>query len=113
MVLANRKRNYESHIYMTAEEKAQIEERMKEADILNMNSFMLKMALSGYIFHIDLSEIHEMIRLLRNATGNLNQIAKRTNETRNFYATDVEDLRDHYNGWWEQVNGILQQLAKL
>ena len=40
-----------------------------------------KMALDGYVIQLDFSDIRELNRLLRNATNNLNQIAKRTNET--------------------------------
>ncbi|HBU11188.1 MAG TPA: hypothetical protein DEB31_00135 [Clostridiales bacterium] len=54
-----------------------------------------------------------MVRLLRNATGNINQIAKRANETRNIYAEDVEDLRRQYDSLWGAANKILVGLAKI
>jgi hypothetical protein len=37
---------------------------------------------------LDLSDIREMVRLLQNASDNINQIARRANETRSVYAAD-------------------------
>lgn len=49
----------------------------------------------------------------KNATDNINQIAKRVNETQSIYAADVEDLRRKYDGLWDAVNKILTGLAKI
>jgi hypothetical protein len=111
--MAKRVRNIDVHVCFTADEKARIVERMEEAGIRNMSEYLLKMALNGYILRLDLPEIRDMVRLLANATNNMNQIAKRANETRNIYATDIADLKAQYNGLWEQANAILKQLAKL
>ena len=46
----------------------------------------------GYIIHLDMSDIQEMIRLLRICSNNLNQYARRANETGSIYAADVDDL---------------------
>ena len=51
--------------------------------------------------------------LRRGATNNLNQIAKRANETRSIYAADVEDMRERYAELWEAANKILLELAKI
>ena len=97
----------------TAEEKAQIEQRMEEADIRNMSEYLLKMALNGYILRLDLPEIRRMVFLLANATNNLNQLAKRANETRSVHIPDINDLKRQYEGLWRQSNDILKKLAKL
>jgi len=54
---------------------------MAAAGIRNREAYLRKMVLDGYILRLDLSEVREMTRLLSNATNNLNQIAKRANET--------------------------------
>jgi len=70
-------------------------------------------AIDGYFITVDLSDVHEMVRLLRNATNNINQIAKRVNEMQNFYAADVEDLRVRYDSLWDAARTILEGLAKI
>ena len=71
------------------------------------------MALDGYIIRVDFSDIRELVRLLRNATNNLNQVAKRANETRSIYAADIKDLQDNYEKLWAASEGIMKKIAKM
>ena len=71
------------------------------------------MALDGYIIRVDFSDIRELVRLLRNATNNLNQVAKRANETRSIYAADIKDLQDNYEKLWVASEGIMKKVAKM
>ena len=94
-------------------ERDLIEQKMRQTGIQNMGAFLRKMAIDGYVVNLDLSHVRELISLLRNATNNLNQIAKRANETRNIYETDIRDLQEHYDELWEKADGILRALAKI
>ena len=38
---------------------------MTEAGISNMGAYMRKMALNGYVLHVDLSDIRELVSLQR------------------------------------------------
>lgn len=78
-----------------------------------MRAYLLKMAIDGYVIKLDLSDVRELISLLRNATNNLNQIARRANETRSIYEADVQDLQEHYDKLWEKADGILRALAEI
>jgi len=84
---------------------------MAEMGITNMGAFARKMMIDGFHITLDLSDVREMVRLLKNATNNINQITKRANETRNIYAADIEDLRQRYSELWPAVNKILTGLA--
>jgi hypothetical protein len=86
---------------------------MAAAGIRNREAYLRKMVLDGYIVRLDLTEVREMVRLLSNATNNLNQIAKRANETRSVYESDIRDLRAHYERLWKQAEAILRSLAKI
>jgi hypothetical protein len=110
---AGRKRNVHFHIWATEEEAALIEERMAASGITGFGAFARKMIISGYHVNIDLSDVREMVSLLRRVSNNVNQIAKRANETRNIYAGDVDDLRSHYDTLWEAANKILTGLSKI
>lgn len=52
--MENRKRNVHLHVMVTPDELAAIHERMAEAGISNAGAYVRKMALNGYILHIDL-----------------------------------------------------------
>ena len=54
-----------------------------------------------------------MVRLLSNATNNINQIARRANETGNIYAADLDELRGRYDELWGQMKTILNKLTKI
>jgi hypothetical protein len=94
-------------------EKAMIEQKMKIAGIGNLRAYLLKMAIDGYVVQLDLAPVRDMLSLLRNATSNLNQIARRVNSGGGLYQADIEDLREKYDSLWEQAEGILRQLARL
>ena len=86
---------------------------MAAAGIANREAYIRKMVLDGYIVRLDLSDVRKMVQLLSNATSNLNQIAKRANETRNIYESDINDLQAHYEKLWVQADAILRGLAKV
>ena len=61
--MENRKRNVHLHVMVTPDELAAIHERMAEAGISNAGAYVRKMALNGYILHVDLAPIKELISL--------------------------------------------------
>lgn len=111
--MANRNRNLNVSFRVSEQERDMIEKKMELAGIQSLRAYMLKMAVDGYVVQLDLSDVREMVSLLRTATNNMNQIAKRANETRSVYAADVEDLREKYDRLWEQAGGILKKLSEI
>ena len=59
--MENRKRNVHLHVMVTPDELAAIHERMAEVGISNAGAYVRKMALNGYILHIDLTPVKELI----------------------------------------------------
>jgi uncharacterized protein (DUF1778 family) len=98
---------------VTAEERAMIERRMAQTGIKNMRAYLLKQAVDGRVIHIELDSVNEMVRLLSNATNNINQIARRVNGTGNLYESDVADLSARYEELWIQVKEILRRLSDM
>ena len=58
-------RNQEIHVLLTPEEMDQLQRKMKEAGIRNRSAYVRKMALDGYVVNLDMSDIREVISLLR------------------------------------------------
>jgi hypothetical protein len=90
-----------------------LETKMFAAGVRNREAYLRKTSLDGYIVRIDFSDVRELSRLLRNATNNLNQVAKRANETRNIYAADIKDLQDNYENLWQSAETIMKKLANM
>lgn len=98
---------------VTPEEKAVIDQKMALLGTKNRRAYLRKMAVDGYIVNIDMSDIKAMIRLLKICGNQINQIAKRANETRNVYASDVEDVKRRYEEIWESVSRLLEKFEIL
>lgn len=98
---------------MTEKERELIEKRMKQAGINNLRAFIVKQAVEGRIIHVELDSVREMVRLLSNATNNINQIARRVNQTDSVYAADLDDLKERYDELWGQAKEILRRLTEM
>jgi len=86
---------------------------MNVAGISNREAYIRKMICDGYIIRMDFSDVREMVRLLRISSNNLNQVARRANETRSIYADDIKDLQDNYEMLWQSAEAILKKLARM
>lgn len=70
------------------------------------------MTLEAFLFcHI--IELRDMVSLLRRSGNNLNQIARRVNETSRIYAADIECLLENQEKLWSMAKEILGRLANL
>jgi len=111
--MANRARKIQIIIRVTAREREMIEKKMALLGTRNMAAYLRKMAIDGQIVRLEIPELKEIVRLLRYSSNNLNQLAKRANETGAVYEVDVVGLRDSFDSMWEALNQILTGLAKL
>ena len=107
------KRSVRVEVVLTEAEAALIKERMAELGITNLSAYLRKMAVDGYIIHLDMGDIQEMIRLLRICSNNLNQYTRRANETGSVYAADVEDLRTRLDDLWNGMDKLLRGFANI
>ena len=60
------------------------------------------MALNGYVLHVDLSDIRELVALQRRCANNLNQVAVHAN-TYGIYPSEITALQKDYAGNCEQA----------
>ena len=94
-------------------EKEVIDQKMDLLGTTNLRAYLRKMAVDGYVVQVDMSSVVELVKHLRSISSNVNQIARRCNETHNLYAQDVEDLRLGYAQVWKGVNELLKKFEKL
>lgn len=107
------KKTVRMQLVISQKEADLVKERMAELGITNLSAYLRKMAVDGYIIHLDTGDIQEMVRLLRICSNNLNQYARRANETGSIYAADVEDLRSRLDGLWDQMDRLLREFANI
>ena len=90
-------------IVYSAEEWAQIEKQAAECH-LKTSTFIRTMSLSGKVIVVDLKELAPLRNGMRVISKNINQVAKKANETCNIYAEDVEKLRQEVSELCRTVN---------
>ena len=110
---ATRSRNVRLHVTATEEEAALIRVRMAEMGVVNMGAYARKMMIDGCHVTLDLTDIREMTSQLSRIGNNINQIAKRANETRSIYASDIEVLKRAYSEIWDTAKQILSKLSAI
>jgi len=110
--MQNLNRNHAMTFRVTEKEREMIRRRQAQTGIKSLRAYLLKMAIDGHVIHVELNSVVEMNRLLSNATNNINQIAKRVNETNNIYAADIAEIKARQDEIWEQQKEILHNLNK-
>ena len=103
-----RKRKVQIKFYVTEEERALIEQKMKLVPTRNMAAYLCKIAIDGYIIQTDHSDIKAMTAEIQKIGVNINQIAKRVNATGSVYQEDIAEIKGVLAEIWR-----LQRLSLL
>ena len=88
-----------------------VRRKMKEAGINNMAAYIRKMAIDGYVVRLDLSDVKEVSRLLRINANNINQCAKRANETGYIFYGEIKRIQTQQEQLWMMMKAIMQRLS--
>ena len=98
---------------VTNEERALIEQRMALAGVRNMSGYIRKMCIDGYIINLQIPELAECAKLLRYASNNVNQLARRVNAGGGVYPDEVDGITEKLTEASRLFGNILEQLSKI
>ena len=74
----------------------------------------LKMeALDGYCVNLDLTDVKELVHLLRQCSNNLNQYTKKAHQTGSIYEEDIRDLQERFETFWQIGKNLLARLSTI
>jgi len=108
-----RARDIGVYVMVSQAEYDLIQERMTEAGTTNMAAFIRKMSLNGYVLHIDLSPVKQLVSLQKRCSNNLNQIAVNVNTYGGTTPQEIKALQRDYAALWEPLSGLINQLADI
>ncbi len=108
-----RRRPIHLHVMVSEEELAVIRERMAEAGIRNMGAYMRKMALNGYVLHVDLSPVQELVSLQRRCSNNLNQVAIQANTYGGIYPEEIKRCSGTMKSCGRPLSDLLEKLSAI
>lgn len=106
-----RNRNTQIIFWVSGEEKELIEEKMAQVGMTNLSAYLRRISIDGLIIKLELPELKEMVSLLRYTSNNINQLAKRMNESGRIYDTDLDSVTENQEKLWDMANEILTKLA--
>ena len=109
----NDRRDQQLHFRVSKVELERIRQKMESCGILSIGSYLRKMALDGYCIRLDLQDVKALVSLLRICSNNLNQYAKRANETGSIYRADIEDLQKRLEEIWTDMREVLVRLSSI
>lgn len=96
--------------YVSEEEKAFILRKMEAAKIKNLSAYLRKAAIDGKIEIHDYSELKNLNYNIHKIGVNINQIAKRINETHTIYQSDMKDIQGKVNEIWDILKFVLSKV---
>ena len=108
-------KEYSKGIYVKfkPEEVEMIHERMKEAGAQNMSAFIRKMVLNGYMIIPEWPDLDQVISLHSRISNNLNQYARKANETGKLYEEDIAEIKQMHNEQTKFLKKILEAVMYL
>ena len=109
----NRTRPIQLKVRVNQQEKEIIQQKMQQLGTNNMGAYLRKMAIDGFILKLDMAEMKEMLSLMRRMSSNVNQIAKRANETGRVYDADLEEIQNQQEEVWSAMREVLQKFSAL
>ncbi|MCL2202950.1 MAG: plasmid mobilization relaxosome protein MobC [Defluviitaleaceae bacterium] len=111
--MANRARPHRIEFRLSDSENDLVKKKIESAGIRNREAYIRKMVCEGYIIHMDFSGIREVIHLQRNATNNLNQIARHLNSGGNIHQNDMNAFMEIHEQIWQAIEFVAKKLARM
>lgn len=100
-------------VRVTPEEHDIIKRKMALIGTTNQEAYIRQMVIDGLYVRLNMPELKEMISLLRYTSNNINQIARRLNETGRAYDSDFADIQKRQDELWTKANEIICKLTEL
>ena len=87
------KRKHSIQVRLSDEEYEAFNRKFRNSGMKSRSDFFRKMIFQGYIVQFNENELKDLLKLARNISNNINQIAHRANVTNKVYKEDIEDIK--------------------
>ena len=109
----NRNRSRQVKFWVSDEEYALLQKKLKAAGGVNQGAYIRKMILDGYIVNLDIPELKEIIRLLSITSNNVNQMARRLNADGSIYKEDLEEINTKLDEIYKLLRRLITKLGRI
>ena len=109
----SRNRSRQVKFWVSEDEYALLQKKMKAAGGVNQGVYIRKMILDGYIVNLDIPELKEIIRLLSITSNNVNQMARKLNAEGSIYQQDIAEVEAHLEQNYKMLRRLITKLSKI
>ena len=107
--MAERTRNHKYTLYLNDEEERILEGKARFYNQRSKADMLRRLIIESVLYEIDYSELSKYNMELHKIGTNINQIAKRINETRSIYKADIEKLQEEMEQIWQLQKSMLSK----
>ena len=100
-------------IRVSREELDAIDRKFRNSGMKSRSEFVRAMIFEGYIVQFNEEKLSEILRLARNISGNINQIAVRANSGGRVYDDDIAEIKEGVNRLWQPLRYFQSLLMTL
>lgn len=114
--MVNRKRNVQLKVYVSEREKELIEQKYKMSNEKTFTEYAIKALLYRNIYKVNDEDLKTLYTEINRVGTNINQIAKRVNETGNIYKNDLEEIKSKLNSidnFIDKYYSILKKIKEI
>lgn len=98
---------------VSPEEKDIILEKMEMMGMTNLNEYLRRMAIYGFMIEVDMQPLNELSVELSRIGNNLNQLSKRNNQNSPIYKEDVQAIRQEWKEVMERLGVFMDKLGQV
>ena len=107
------KRKHSIQVRLSDEEYEAFNRKFRNSGMKSRSDFFRKMIFQGYIVQFNENELKDLLKLARNISNNINQIAVRANSGGGIYKNDIDELREGVEKLWQPLRFFQSQLMNL
>ena len=100
-------------VRITPEEQQIICAKLGKVGDKNISAYIRRLVLTGHVIEVDMSDFREIRRLVSIESNNLNQYARRANETGCIYKADIDSLKKSHKELIRLMGEILDKFNAL
>jgi len=107
--MANRTRNNVVYLRLNDDEYRILQEKCKLSKHRNISDYLRQQIVEDIIYYIDYKYLRKYNYQLGKIGTNINQIAKKANQTNSIYQSDIENLKKEMESLWQLQKSMLSK----
>ncbi len=97
-------------VYFSDDELKILNKKFEISGLKTRSDFLRQLILNGLVCYVDFTELKKSNLTLSGIGRNINQIAKKCNETGNVYREDIEKIKERLEDIWQLQRSMQSRL---